>query len=655
MLDKYRVSFTEGRTFLESSLPFRELSLLAVANRRSRDPAYSAHRWWARRPPSVVRGLLIAAALPEDSNEKTYWDIFNNEAAFLEGVSVFDPFSGGGSTLIEASRLGASVFGSDVDPLAVEIARHALRPPDEVTFTDVTDELIAAVTAVSRRYYPKPFKEWTPLHYFFLHSVSCPDCGESSLLYRDLIIARDSRRHGAVRRDSPLITFCPDCLDIHNLSKCDRSYFSCCNRRWQIDVGNFSSTKFECPYCLVRSSHRDLQTGQSPRQLIAVEETNHILRRRIRAPVPADLRAISLAKSYLANNRKRLFIPKGEINVSGHDTRPVSYGIRKVEKLFTERQLVVFGTAFRWLRAANLNTAVSRATWLALSNALTSNNRLCGYARDYGRLSPLFGVRGYALPTLAVELNPLHPSAGRGTLHASSRRVLRSIPNEVTRFFWCQKRRRPVKKTLKLERNRSVSRIRCRSASHAGIFPNCPVDILFFDPPYFDNISYSTLSQLNRSWLRKSSLAGAPLLPKGTRPTDTFANNFAKCLKESMRSLRLGRPLAFTFHSALAEAWQAVGIALDESELMITAMWPLLNDVAMGHLGRLDNCEWDVVIVCRPNAECTSSKVAFSLNKWQRHVAPLEIKSVDTRNLAMAIKIASERFGKPIIPYESVA
>ena len=38
-------------TLLETALPVRELSLLAKADRRSIDPVYATHRWWARRPP----------------------------------------------------------------------------------------------------------------------------------------------------------------------------------------------------------------------------------------------------------------------------------------------------------------------------------------------------------------------------------------------------------------------------------------------------------------------------------------------------------------------------------------------------------------------------------------------------------------------------
>ena len=114
---------SHSRTLLEEALPFRELSLIAEASRRSKDPVYGAHRWWARRPPLVMRGLLLAASLPGDTDAGRYWTLFESSSLALSGLHVHDPFAGGGSTLVEAARLGASVSGTDVDPLAVELVQ----------------------------------------------------------------------------------------------------------------------------------------------------------------------------------------------------------------------------------------------------------------------------------------------------------------------------------------------------------------------------------------------------------------------------------------------------------------------------------------------------------------------------------------------------
>ena len=81
-----------------------------------------------------MRGLLLAASLPEDTDAESYWSLFESSAPALSGLHVHDPFAGGGSTLVEAARLGASVSGTDVDPLAVEIVRHEIESVDEHSF-----------------------------------------------------------------------------------------------------------------------------------------------------------------------------------------------------------------------------------------------------------------------------------------------------------------------------------------------------------------------------------------------------------------------------------------------------------------------------------------------------------------------------------------
>lgn len=53
-------------TLLERGFPFREVSLVIKADRRANDPVYGAHRWWARRPPALLRAILLAAAQPHD-------------------------------------------------------------------------------------------------------------------------------------------------------------------------------------------------------------------------------------------------------------------------------------------------------------------------------------------------------------------------------------------------------------------------------------------------------------------------------------------------------------------------------------------------------------------------------------------------------------
>src|SRR5262245_7709633 len=77
------------------------------------------HKWWARRCGSTFR--LILKYLVENPARRDYY-----APGGLEGKLVLDPMMGGGTTLHEAIRLGASVIGADIDPIPVLQARATL-------------------------------------------------------------------------------------------------------------------------------------------------------------------------------------------------------------------------------------------------------------------------------------------------------------------------------------------------------------------------------------------------------------------------------------------------------------------------------------------------------------------------------------------------
>ena len=187
--------------------------------------------------------------------------------------------------------------------------------------------------------------------------------------------------------------------------------------------------------------------------------------RRIRAPRKTDLLALAEAEEYVVQHKNSLELPNHILATDRIDRRPVSYGLIRVTDLFTARQLALFGTAFSWINSTSTTAEVRCASRLALSNALTTNNRLCSYATDYGRLAPLFSVRSYSLPWLAVELNPLHPTGGRGTLARISRRAARSVTSRARRHVWSLEGNKPVAQEFAFPRFTAEPDVRCMSAT----------------------------------------------------------------------------------------------------------------------------------------------------------------------------------------------
>jgi len=630
------------RTLLERLLPIRELSMLAEADRRAADPVYGAHRWWARRPPAIMRAVLLAAALPWDASLTEFWNAFQSDQAHLSGLRIHDPFAGGGCTLVEGARLGAAVSGGDLDPLAVEIVNHELAPAPANAVERAGSQLVDYLRGRLGNLYPEQGK-YVPLHYFWLHEVTCPECATQGLLYRNLILARDEGRIGAVVRDHGLIVFCPLDRTIHHIDDPSRRELRHHGRRIQINEGTYNNGRYTCPACGRRSTHRDLQTGVAPRRLIAVEETAAGCRRRVRAPVPADFAALASATA-ITTSQIDLDLPTGRLSPDRHDDRPLSYGIATARQLFSDRQLAVLGSAMAWVRQADLRPSVRRALRLAVSNALTTNNKLCSYAMDYGRLAPLFSVRGYSIPALAVELNALHPNQGRGTILHCIEHVVRSSTLSVQRHVWSVSANKPVKTTMTFSKATDSDTVTCVPAEHRP--PNAgKVDMCLFDPPYFDYISYGELSEFYRSWLGLGDPPTEPLLPGGSDPAARFGKKMGACLRAATERLATGRTLTFTYHSANPDAWRAIGIALDAASLAVTAVWPVRSDGHMGHHSHPGNCEWDMILVCRRKAETRSLPLNVTVESWVDLAGSLPIGDADKASMALALAAVGPRFG----------
>lgn len=630
-------------TLLEVGFPFREVSDVIAADQRVRDPRYLVHRWFARRPPALLRAALLAARLP--ANEAAaLWDRYAEPEPWLSDVRVHDPFAGGGSTLVEADRLGAMVSGGDVDPVAVTLSRHLLAPPPREDLLEPMAQLLAHLRERLADVYPVE-GDVIPLHYFTVARVSCPDCGVEDLLYRDLLLARDVGKVGSVVRGGrKQIAFCPDCLGIHDLPV-SRKTVQCCGRRRPLGTGTFVGVSYTCGSCRRRSSLQALSAGTAPRVLVGVEETT-ASGRRIRPATMQDHERMTLATEVLAAEHG-LPLADGAFPTHRRDQRPTSFGITSYRDLFNDRQLLTFGHAFKWINEASLEEPLRRALWLATSNALATNNRLCGYARDYGRLSALFSVRGYSLPLLAVELNPLHPSAGRGTLPRVLERMLRASSDSVRRYTYDRQTERVKAAALTFPfRTDGVVHHVSADVDEAA----SAVDVVGTDPPYFDYIDYDELSAFYRAWWPNAALGGVPILPSREEDrVEEFGLRLGQAFKRSMDRLRPGGLLFFTYHSQHAAAWDAIGFALDEAKARVTALWPVRSDPNMGHHGMTGSCDYDLLVVLRPmdqsNAAVPTAGVGEdAVARWIDSLG-LDYGVADSANFRHAFLTCSPRWG----------
>ena len=122
---------------LEVDFPILPVNQVAVIEGNASKPIYQMSKWWARRRSSVFRSMLIAVATkaPEDKSHaaKLVWDNYyanHQKKGAFKNLKVADIFMGGGTTLVEGSRLGMQMVGNDLNPVAWFVVKQELANVD---------------------------------------------------------------------------------------------------------------------------------------------------------------------------------------------------------------------------------------------------------------------------------------------------------------------------------------------------------------------------------------------------------------------------------------------------------------------------------------------------------------------------------------------
>ncbi len=142
-----------SKTCLEVDFPIIPINQIAAIEGKGSGalkPIYQVAKWWARRRSTVFRSMLLAAAkkAPEDETKaaKAVWDVYyanHQKHSSLCHLKVADPFMGGGTTVVEGSRLGMQMFGCDLNPVAWFVAKNQI---DEVNVEEA-NQLLADIEA----------------------------------------------------------------------------------------------------------------------------------------------------------------------------------------------------------------------------------------------------------------------------------------------------------------------------------------------------------------------------------------------------------------------------------------------------------------------------------------------------------------------------
>ncbi len=125
------------KTCLEVDFPIIPINQIATVEGTVSKPIYQMSKWWARRRSSVFRSMLLAAAMksPEDESKaaKAVWEVYyanHQKRGSLRHLKVAEPFMGGGTTIVEGSRLGMQMFGCDLNPVAWFVVKNEMARVD---------------------------------------------------------------------------------------------------------------------------------------------------------------------------------------------------------------------------------------------------------------------------------------------------------------------------------------------------------------------------------------------------------------------------------------------------------------------------------------------------------------------------------------------
>jgi adenine-specific DNA methylase len=162
-------------------------------------PIIGVHKWFARRPGTIFRNLLLAEFNGSEPLETNYW-----RAHEFHGV-IADPFMGGGTPIYEANRLGFSVVGTDINPMAFWVVRQSLSELDLKAFQSAAESVTADVERViGSLYRTKCLECGNPAevkYFLWVKTEICPHCNTTHDLFPGYLLAEAERhpRHVSFR------------------------------------------------------------------------------------------------------------------------------------------------------------------------------------------------------------------------------------------------------------------------------------------------------------------------------------------------------------------------------------------------------------------------------------------------------------------------
>ncbi len=686
------------KRLIEVDLPIKEISKHARREKSIRHGHISTlHIWWARRPLAACRAVICAALWPDPADplcpeqfkedaaaimarfwnplgrtdldyreplalrralldfiaDFANWD-HSTDQRYLETSRVLtqsaheslgeapgsrplvvDPFAGGGAIPLEALRVGADVFASDLNPVAVllnkivleYIPRYGQKLADEVRkwgkwIKDEAEKELA-------EFYPKDPDGATPIAYLWARTITCegPDCGAKIPLIGRSIIAK--RKHEDI---AILLERNCNCKSIKTsiIQGPDA-------KRTQGSCKRFSAT---CPLCgfsmkseRVQSQLKKMHGGNEESTLLVVL-TEGPRGRSYRLPNQNDFKAYEQAKLILERKIKIKENGFGDLSLVPDEPIPKKtahravgsqlplYGFEVWGDLFNSRQKLQLITIQRITREIyakllqenkeNFARAIYLSLALAIDKQSDYSSSLCRWVSKGEFIAGvLAGEKKLKMIPDFAEVNPIGTGSG----------------NWLNQIDW-------IARFIERE---------AKCVSHQGIAYQCSADeqmlsidsasAMITDPPYFDSVPYADLSDYFYVWLKRTisdidKIAGDPLTPKEREITVNHPHNPEEKLRyQNLLTLSFsnGREITMpkgigviVFAHKSTSGWESLLEAIIKSGWIVTASWPIDTErTVRPNALETASLTSSIHIICRPRENSDGSIRERDVGDWR--------------------------------------
>jgi adenine-specific DNA methylase len=625
--------FESDKRLIEVDFPLKEVSEESVREKNIRHGHISTlHIWWARRPLAASRATTYAALVPAPKNEEelkkrlrfiielSKWENSLN-AELIEKArkdireffggnapKVLDCFAGGGSIPLEALRLGCETYALEYNPVAVLILKAVLEYPQKYGKKLVEDVkkwgqwVYEEAKKEIGKFYPEEViltqktlsegggEKYVPVGYIWARTIQCsnPSCQAEIPLIRQFWLARKENRKIALKM-----------IVVKEMRRIDFKIVQGKDIDFDPLKGTVRKAKAMCPVCGSGISDKELrklfQEGKTSQRMIAVILHNPKAGKVYRIATEEDVKKFREAEKYLEEKRARL-MEEWAIDPVPNEPMPPKetlgfrvqrYGILKWGDLFNPRQklaLITFaekvGLAYKRIIEEGYGEEYAKAvvSYLAM-NFDTFAAYLTSLARYRGDTQSI--ERSFDRQTVQMvwdygEVNPF--GASRGDWYNILRWLLKVIEH-------CS------------IANSSPAIVNSCSATSLP-YSDSYFDAIITDPPYYDNVPYSYLSDFFYVWLKRTirdlypDLFTTPLTPKSEEVVAYshgeggfeegkrfFEEMITKAFQEIYRVLKPEGIACIVFAYKTTEAWETIINSLLKSGLVLTASWPIHTEM----------------------------------------------------------------------------